>query len=288
MIKYSISTKKNRTNIIKKFIAYFFISIGAIIMIFPLIWMLSTSLKPAADVFRQPPTFLTDTIEWENYTNLWNPEGRNVNVVRLGWNSLKVAFLVACGQVITSSMAGYAFAKLKFPGRDKIFFIYFSSIMIPLAVLLIPNFIIMRYLGLVGTHTGLILPFLTSAYATFLMRQYFLSFPKELEDASKLDGCSLLKFYWYVLIPNSKPILATQFLLTFQWFWNDFQWPLIMLRKPEVQTMQVGLSYLAQVYYTEWGPLMAAAVITLVPIVILFLFTQRFFIESFNLSGIKG
>lgn len=288
MNKRSISINKKSINRIKKIIAYFFIIIGAIVMVFPLIWMVSTSLKPDAEVFSRPPTLFTNTVEWKNYTDLWDPEERNVDITLLGWNSFKVAFLVATGQVITSSMAGYAFAKLKFPGRDKIFFVYLASIMIPVSVVLIPNFIIMRYMNLAGTHTGLILPFLTSAYATFLMRQFFLSFPKELEDAAKLDGCNPLKFYWYVLIPNAKPVLATQFLLTFQWFWNDFQWPLIMLRKPNVQTLQVGLSYLSQQYYTDWGHLMAASVITLMPIVVLFLITQRFFIQSIKLTGIKG
>ncbi|MFA5014174.1 MAG: carbohydrate ABC transporter permease [Actinomycetota bacterium] len=288
MSKISISLNKRSTKGIKKFFSYLFISIGALIMIFPFIWMVATSLKPDAEAFTRPPTLFTSTIEWENYTDLWNPEVRDLNIIRMGWNSFYLAFLVASGQVITSSLAGYAFAKLRFPGRNKIFFLYFASIMIPATAVFVPNFIILRSLNLVGGHMGLILPCLTSAYATFLMRQFFLSFPKELEDASKLDGCNPLKFYWYILIPNAKPIIATQFLLTFQWHWNDFQWPLIMLRKEELQTLPVGLSYLSQQYYTDWGHLMAASVMTLIPIVILFLITQRFFIQSIKLTGVKG
>jgi len=274
--------------IIKKVLAYLLISIGAVIMLFPFLWMVSTSLKPNAEIFALPPKLLPETIQWENYTDLWSEEGRNIDFFRLGWNTFKIAFTVSLGQVVTSSLAGYAFAKMRFPGRDKIFFVYFASIIVPAGVVIVPNFILMRYLGLVGKHIGIILPALTSAYATFLMRQFFLAFPPELEDASKIDGCNPLQFYWYVLLPNAKPILATQFLLTFQWAWNDFLWPLIMLRKEEVRTLQVGLSYLSQQYFTDWGPLMAASVITLIPIVILFLLTQRFFIRSIRLSGIKG
>ena len=281
------SVYKHR-KIIKKVLAYLLISIGAVIMLFPFLWMVSTSLKPNAEIFALPPKLLPETIQWENYTDLWSEEGRNIDFFRLGWNTFKIAFTVSLGQVVTSSLAGYAFAKMRFPGRDKIFFVYFASIIVPAGVVIVPNFILMRYLGLVGKHIGIILPALTSAYATFLMRQFFLAFPPELEDASKIDGCNPLQFYWYVLLPNAKPILATQFLLTFQWAWNDFLWPLIMLRKEEVRTLQVGLSYLSQQYFTDWGPLMAASVITLIPIVVLFLLTQRFFIRSIRLSGIKG
>lgn len=273
---------------LRKMLAYILLSFGAVVMLFPFIWMVSTSFKSTGEVFKLPPRLLPESIRWENYTDLWDPAGRNVNFVRLGWNTLKIATSIAVGQVITSSLAGYAYAKMKFPGRDRIFFIYFASIIVPGAVVIVPNFILMRYLGLVGKHAGIIIPAITSAYATFLMRQFFISFPKELEDAAKLDGCNPLQIYWHVLIPNAKPILATQFLLTFQWAWNDFLWPLIMLRKEEVRTLQVGLSYLSQQYYTDWGPLMAASVITLIPIVILFLLTQRFFIQSVKLTGIKG
>lgn len=273
---------------LRKTLAYVLLSIGAVVMLFPFIWMVSTSFKSTGEVFKLPPRLLPESIRWENYTDLWDPAGRNVNFVRLGWNTLKIATSIAVGQVITSSLAGYAYAKMKFPGRDKIFFIYFASIIVPGAVVIVPNFILMRYLGLVGKHAGIIIPAITSAYATFLMRQFFISFPKELEDAAKLDGCNPFQIYWHILIPNAKPILATQFLLTFQWAWNDFLWPLIMLRKEEVRTLQVGLSYLSQQYFTDWGPLMAASVITLIPIVVLFLFTQRFFIQSVKLTGIKG
>lgn len=273
---------------IQKGVLYLFLYLGAMVMLFPLIWMVSTSLKLDTEVFSLPPKLLPSSIEWSNFTDLWDPDERNIDFITLGWNTFKISFLIAAGQVFTSSLAGYAFAKLRFPGRERIFFLYFASIMIPGSVVIIPNFILMRYLNLVGTHTGLILPAITSAYATFLMRQFFLSFPDELEDAAKLDGCNPFQFYLHVLLPNAKPILATQFLLTFQWAWNDFLWPLIMLRKEEVRTLQVGLSYLSQRYYTDWGHLMAGAVITLIPIVVLFLVTQKFFIQSIKLTGLKG
>ena len=142
------------------------------------------------------------------------------------------------------SLAGYAFARIKFPGRDTLFVMYLVTMMVPATVTMIPNFIIMSRLGWVDTHLGLIIPALGSAFGTFLMRQFFLSFPADLEDAAKLDGCNPFSFYWRILLPNSKPIMATLGVMTFQWVWNDFQWPLIMINSESKRTLQVGLSYL--------------------------------------------
>jgi ABC-type glycerol-3-phosphate transport system permease component len=161
-------------------------------------------------------------------------------------------------------------------------------LMVPAAVTMIPNFILMSRLKLVDTHLGLVLPFIGSAYGTFLMRQFFLNFPGDLEDAARLDGCNPLGFFYHILLPNSKPILATLGLMTFQWAWNDFQWPLIMIRSDSVRTLQVGLSYLQNEHYINWTLLMAASVLTNLPIIILFFITQKQFVESIKLTGMKG
>ena len=160
--------------------------------------------------------------------------------------------------------------------------------MVPAAVTLIPNFIVMSRIGLVDNHLGLILPFVGSAYGTFLMRQFFLSFPDELEDAAKLDGCNPLDFYYHILLPNSRPILATLGLMTFQWAWNDFLWPLIMINSESQRTLQVGLSYLRNEHYIDWTLLMAASVLTNLPILALFFIAQKQFVQSIKLSGLKG
>jgi multiple sugar transport system permease protein len=160
--------------------------------------------------------------------------------------------------------------------------------MIPGNVTMIPNFSVMRVLGLVNTHTGLILPGLTSAFGTFLMRQFFLSFPDELEDAARLDGCTPFSFYWRILLPLSRPILATLAVMTFQGTWNDFLWPLIMINSEAKRTLQVGLSYLISPNATNWPILMAGSVLTLLPIIILFFMAQKYFVQSIKLTGIKG
>jgi multiple sugar transport system permease protein len=185
-------------------------------------------------------------------------------------------------------MAGYAFAKLRFPGRNKLFIAYLATMMVPGVVIIIPNFVVMRHLGWLDSHKALIIPALTSAYGTFLMRQFFLTFPTELEDAAKLDGCNPITFYWHILLPNSKPILATLGILTFQNIWNDFLWPLIILSSQEKRTLQVGLSYLQNANYADWTLLMAGSVITILPLIVLFFFAQRYFIQSIKLSGLKG
>jgi multiple sugar transport system permease protein len=211
-----------------------------------------------------------------------------VNFGQYALNTLKVASLITIGQLITCSMAGYGFAKIKFPGRDKIFLLFLATMMVPAAVTLIPNFVVMRELKLVDTHAGLIIPFLGSAYGTFLLRQFYLNFPDELEEAAKLDGCNPFTYYLYILLPNSKAILSALGLLTFQTFWNEFQWSLIMINTESKRTLQVGLSYLLNENYINWPWLMAASVLTTLPILVLFFLTQKQFVQSVRFSGLKG
>lgn len=257
---------------------------GAIIMLAPFVWSIVTSLKPQAQVFTTPPF----SIPWPPDFGAYQEVFSRINFDRYALNTLKVSSLITIGQLVTCSMAGYAFAKLRFPGRDKIFLLFLSTMMVPAAVTMIPNFIIMRELRLIDTHAGLIIPFLGSAYGTFLLRQFYLNFPDAIEEAAKLDGCNPLMFYVYILLPNSKAILATLGLITFQWAWNDFQWALIMINSESKRTLQVGLSYLLNENYINWPWLMAASVLTTLPILVLFFLAQRQFVESMKFSGIKG
>jgi multiple sugar transport system permease protein len=261
-----------------KTIAVTFLVFGAITMIIPFLWSVITSLKSAENVFSHSAFWIQFPPDFSAYKQIW----ARIPLLTYAGNTLKVALLVTFGQLATSSLAGFAFARIKFPGRDKLFFFYIATMMVPGMVLLIPN------LGAINTHWALILSAVGSAFGTFLMRQFFLSFPSELEDAAKLDGCNPFMFYWHILLPNSKPILTTLGLMAFQGIWNDFQWPLIVLNSASKRTLQLGLSYLMSEYYTDWTLLMAGAILTLLPIILLFFAVQKYFVQSFKFTGLKG
>jgi len=284
---FSMNNFQNSNTILKKLIKiviYTILITSSILMLTPFAWSVITSLKTEENLFTHSALWIQFPPDFSAYKEIWE----RIPLLKYAANTLKVAVIVTIGQLFTSSLAGFAFAKMKFPGRDKLFLIYLATMMVPGVVLLIPNFVIMRTIGAIDTHWALILSAVGSAYGTFLMRQFFLSFPPELEEAAKLDGCNPFMFYWHILIPNAKPVLTTQGLMAFQFIWNDFQWPLIVLNSESKRTLQLGLSYLMSEYYTDWALLMAASVLTLLPIIILFFIAQKNFIQSFKLSGLKG
>lgn len=269
---------------LSKTAAYLLLTIGALVMIIPFVWMLSTSLKDQQQLFAWPPSWLPNPFVWKNYTDVWT----RINFSLYGWNTIKITVAVTIGRLILCSMAGYGFARMKFPGKDFLFMLTLATMMISSQITIVPNFIIMRYLGLVDTHFGVILPQLADGFSIFLMRQFFLTFPYELEDAAKLDGCNPLMFYLRILIPNSKPILATLAVMTFQGVWNDFLWPLVMLTSPAKRTLAVGLSYLVGQYTTRWDLQMAGSVLTVLPILLLYFVLQKYFVQSIKMTGLKG
>ncbi|WP_017434280.1 carbohydrate ABC transporter permease [Saccharococcus caldoxylosilyticus] len=252
-------------------------------MIFPFLWMLSTSLKGMGEVFIFPPKMFGEKIHWENYLRAFDrfPFGL------FFWNSLKITVIVVIGQLITSSMAGYVFARLKFRYRDYLFGLYLATMMVPGQVTMIPTFILMRHYGLVDTHAALILPGLVSAFGTFLMRQFFLTIPAALEDAAKIDGCTPFGVYWRIFLPLSKPALATLGVFIFMGMWNDFLGPLVFINSLEKMTLPLGLASMQGMYSTDWPVLMAGTVLSLLPIIIIFLLAQDFFIRGVTLSGLK-
>lgn len=276
--------KKTHVFSLKKPVAYLFLILGALVMIIPFIWMLSTSLKDQQQLFAWPPNWLPNPFVWNNYSEVWN----RINFSLYGWNTIKITVAVTLGRLVLCSMAGYGFARMKFPGKDFLFLLTLATMMISAQITIVPNFIIMRYLGLVDTHFGVILPQLADGFSIFLMRQFFLTFPYELEDAAKLDGCNPFMFYTRILIPNSKPILATLAVMTFQGVWNDFLWPLVMLTSPEKRTLAVGLSYLVGQYTTRWDLQMAGSVLTVLPILVLYFILQKYFVQSIKMTGLKG
>ena len=276
--------KRKQEKIIGKFIAYLLLSLGALAMIVPFIWMLSTSLKEPSQVFSYPPKWIPQALAFKNYLKTWTlvPFGR------FFINSLLVAVWVTFGQLLTSSLAAYSFARLRFPGRDTLFIIFLGTMMVPFQVTMIPVYILMRELSWVDTYYALIIPNLFSAYGCFLLRQFFLTIPTELEDAAKIDGGSYLTIYSKIILPLAKPALATLGVFTFMASWNSFIWPLIVVNSIEMQTLPLGLASFQGLYTTDWTLLMAGTVIALIPVLIIFIFAQRFFIEGITLSGVKG
>lgn len=203
-------------------------------------------------------------------------------------NSLLVSTLVTAGQVFTSSLAAYAFARLSFPGRDKIFLGYLGTLMVPAVVTMIPVFSLLSRLHLTNTYAALALPGMFSAFGTFMLRQFFLSLPRELEDAARIDGCSRFQVYWHIALPLSKPALAALTIFVFLHAWNEFMWPLIVIDDLRLKTLPIGLSYFQDSYSAQWNLLMAASVLVMLPVLIVFALGQRYFIRGIVLSGMKA
>lgn len=254
-------------------------------MIAPFLWMVLSSLKTQNELFQVPPTFFPEKFMWQNYVYMFE----NAPWSRYFFNTTKITFFVVFGQMIACSMGAYAFARLKFPGRDVMFFIYLGTMMIPYHVTMIPTFKIIKELGWLNTHYALIVPaiFAYGAFGTFLLRQFFLTIPKELEEAAKIDGCSYPRIYWNIILPISRPALTTLAIFAFMATWNDFLAPLIYINSDELKTLTLGLATFQGTYATQWNQLMAGALIISVPVVLLFIFAQRFFIEGIAMSGSK-
>lgn len=263
---------------------YVLMTLIALIMVVPFIWMLSTSFKENGQVLIFPPQWIPNPWLWENYTYAWS-------AAKMGLyfrNTLIVTVALTAGQTITCSLAAYAFSRLEFRGRDVIFLIYLGTMMIPIQVTLIPLYIIMRVFGWVDTFQGLIVPFIFSAYNTFLLRQSFLTLPKSLDESALIDGCNHMKIFLRIIVPLSKPALITQAIFCALWAWNDLLWPTVIANTDRVRTLVVGLQMFKSAYAIQWNYLMAGTCISIIPMLILYLFCQRYFVEGIALTGIKG
>jgi len=258
--------------------------------------MISTSLKEIDQIFQFPLKWIPDPIKWKNYTDAWflkqrvadRPSWYLAPFARFFINSLFIAVTVTLGQVFTSAMAAFAFARLHWPGRDKVFVSYLATMMVPGQVTMIPVFILIKKLQWVDTYQALILPAMFSAYGTFMLRQFFLSIPRSLEEAAIIDGASTWKIFISIILPLSKPALATLTTFTFMGSWNSFLWPLVVTNSLEMRTLPVGIAVFQSQFGTQWELLMAGAMITLVPVLIIYIFNQRFFVKGIALSGLKG
>ncbi|MDI9439199.1 carbohydrate ABC transporter permease [Candidatus Darwinibacter acetoxidans] len=268
---------------IKRGVIYLILCAMLIVMVLPFAWMVLSSLKEEDEVFTYEMSWLPAKITFSGYVRALNEQP----FLRYGLNSVLVSTIITMAQLFSSVLAGYAFARLKFPGRNLVFFIYISAMMIPQQALIIPSFMLIRRFGLVDTYAGLTLPFLAGPFGAFLMRSFFLSTPTSLEEAAVLDGCSRLQVLAKVVIPLSKPALATLGLFTFMQAWNDFMWPLIITNSVNMRTLQVGLALMKTDIYPDWPMMMAATVLATLPIIGAFLLAQKQFIESLAFSAVK-
>lgn len=258
--------------------------LGAFFLV-PFLWLISTSLKGSDQIFSHPPKWIPNPVLFGNYKEAFEA----IPYLDYLLNTVKTTSLAVLGNVISAPMIGYAFGKLKWPGRDKVFLIVMATMMLPFTVTMIPLYSLFSKIGWINTYIPLVLPdFLGKAYFIFLMRQFYLSLPEELLEAARIDGASELWIYMKVAVPLVKPAIVTVALFSFVWSWTDFMGPLIYLTRSEKWTISLGLSQFTNSYGVDWALLMSASAIAIIPMVILFFFLQKYFMEGSMNSGIKG
>ena len=269
-------------------LTYLFLSIGVFITVFPFVWMILTSLMSLGEA--QGTRIIPSAIHWENYADAW----REANFSLYIWNSVRITLLTLAGELIFSVLAAYAFARIKFPGRDFIFTTMLSTLMIPAMVTIIPNFLTVTWLGRIGpikwinNWPALTIPFMGSVFSIFLLRQFFAQIPDELFDAAQIDGAGHLRFLWSVALPLSKAPVMVIIILSFIGTWNSLAWPLLVTNSPDWRPIAVGLTSFIGEAGQKTNLMMAGAVITIIPILVLYFFTQKQFTESIARSGLKG
>ncbi len=266
-------------------IAYIAATAWAVVSLFPLYWMVTTALKPPTAVMSLPPEWIPTHISLNNFSEAFGTSP----VLRWTTNSLVMAVSVTAFQLLFASMAGYGFAKKRFPGREVLFWLYVSSMMIPGFALLIPLYTLMARFGLVDTYLGLIAPGLSAPFGVFLMRQFMQTLPSELIDAGKIDGCCELGVFWRIILPLSKPGLAVLGIFVFMGQWSAFLWPLVITNTNEMRTLMVGFATLAnRELRVNYGALMAAATYIALPMLVVFFAFQRYFLRGITIGGVKG
>ncbi len=272
--------------ILKTTLAYLGLTSATALFLIPLLWMIRTSLMPKDQIFVYPPIWIPDPVKWENYVLALTESTFNFPIFLK--NSLIYAGPSTVGMVLSASMVAYAFARLRWPGRDLWFIITLSTMMIPYPVTMIPLFIVFKWIGWVNTFWPLIVPnFMGTAFFIFLMRQFFLTIPRELSDAARVDGASEFAIYWRIMLPLSKPALTTVAIFTFIWTWNDFLGPLIYLNDQDKYVLAIGLAMFQGNYRTQWDLMMAAATVVTLPIVVLFFLAQKQFMQGITMTGLK-
>lgn len=279
--------KRNKQ--IKSLIVYVFLTVYSIATVFPFFWMVLSSFKSSGAVFEIPPQWVPDLLfkpgMWDSYFKVLTKH----NFLRYIWNSSFISFTSSLGQLLTCSLAAFAFARMQFKGKQAIFALLVATMMVPTEVTIIPEFLLFSKLGWLNNYAPLIVPsLLVGAFGTFMLKEFFESVPASLEEAAIIDGCSPLKVYWHVFMPVAKPSLATLFIIAFMNNWNEILRPVLYIQSPQLRTLTLGLSQFQSEYTTDWNLLLSASVITILPLIIVYVFNQRFVMEGMMTSGIKG
>lgn len=267
-----------------KVVLYIFLILTAAVMLVPFIWMLSASLKFNKDVFTFPIDWIPENPRWQNYVDIWH----RIPLLTFILNTAKLTIIVTLLQLFTSSFAAYAFSKLQFKGRNALFLGYIATIAMPWQVYMVPQFMMMRSFGLNNTHLAIICLQAFSAFGVFMMKQFYEGVPTELCEAARIDGMNEYGIYARIMLPLSKPALATLTIFTFVSTWNDFLGPYLYLTRQNLKTIQIGLRMFIGQYSAEYGLIMAASVVALIPVLIIFLSLQKYFVEGVASAGIKG
>jgi multiple sugar transport system permease protein len=267
-----------------RLVLYALALIAFVILAGPLLWMLSGSLKTQGEVLANPPSLLPSRPQWGNYSRIFEqvPFGRYL------LNSLLVATVVTVVALLFHSMAAYSLARLRFPGRQAIFMAILCTLMVPFTVIVVPLFVIVDWLGWVDSYTGLIVPMIPHAFGIFLLRQFYLSLPRELEEAAIVDGASLVRVYWHIVLPLSRPILAALGVFFFLANWNNFLWPLVVTQSQELWVVQLGIQQFTGQHGTHYELIMAASTVAALPTLLMFFVFQKRLVEGIKLTGLKG
>lgn len=271
---------------LQKALVYLALLVVACVTAVPFLWLVLTSLKGSEDVFAFPPSLWPETFHFENYADTWNAVRPNFGRYLL--NSVLVSTVTVGLNVLLASLAAYPLARMDFRGKKLVFLLVLGTMMVPEQVIMIPLYTLVLHLGLVNTLAGVVLPFCVNAFGIFLLRQFYLTVPKELEDAAVMDGASPIRIWWNVLLPLSKPALATLAVFTFVGAWSNFLWPLVILQDRELFTLPVALSYLTGAFSANFKFVAAGAVIAIVPVLAVYWFMQRYFIRGLMAGGVKG
>lgn len=273
-----IMTKK------KKVFAHTLLIIVGLFFLFPFVWLLDTSVKTDAQIFTYPPKWIPNPVMFSNYAKAL----KTIPFMHYVWNTVKIVLLAVLGNVISAPAIGYAFAKLHWKGRDKVFILVLATMMMPFQITMIPLYSMYVKLGWVNTYAPLVVPdFFGKAFFIFLMRQFFMSIPEELLEAGRIDGASEFRIYWQLVLPLAKPAVVTVALFAFIWSWTDFLGPLIFLTNSNKWTISIGLSQFTTSHGLDWALLMAGSAMFMLPMIILFIFMQKVFIEGITMTGLK-
>jgi ABC-type glycerol-3-phosphate transport system permease component len=279
-MKISIRFRK----IIGKLVSYLIVILLAIISLFPILWMFSTAFKTRSQAYVTPPVWIPSPITFDNFHTILT----TMPFINFFVNSLIITIVVVAGQLVVAVFSSYGFSRLRFKGRDMLFFILLSSLMVPQIVTMIPQYLIIQKLRLIDTYGAVIIPqIFQNVLGIFLMRQYFMGIPKDFEEAAKIDGAGILRIFFSIMLPQIKPVIATVGVMSFLKAWNNFLWPLVVTNSPRKQVLTVGLQLLQGEFVSDWSSIMAGATMTLMPVLLVYLIAQKYFVQSIYMSGIK-